>query len=228
MTQVHRPSRRPCPVGVSAHPAANTWREGSSVTLDPGQRSGGRGTRGGGPMTAYRSRLRHKATRTLVRVALCATVGTTATVLCAPTVWSAPTDSYAVTATIPVNGLAEGIAISPPDGSRAYVTHGDDGAAGQLSVIDTATKTVLNTLAVGNFPPVASPSPPPTARPCTPAATGTTPSPSSTQPLSPSPQRSPPSATAHSASPSPLTGPRFSSPASSTATSQSSTRQPTP
>ncbi len=102
-------------------------------------------------MTAYRSRLRHKATRTLVRVALCATVGTTATVLCAPTVWSAPTDSYAVTATIPVNGLAEGIAISP-DGSRAYVTHGDDGAAGQLSVIDTATKTVLNTLAVGNFP----------------------------------------------------------------------------
>jgi hypothetical protein len=55
-------------------------------------------------VTANRHQLRYKATRTLVRVALCATAGATAAVVCTPTVSSGPTDAYAVTTTIVSTG----------------------------------------------------------------------------------------------------------------------------
>lgn len=112
---------------------------GSSVIVDPVHRLGRprhlRGTHDGVSIPGS-----HEATRTLSRVLVGVTVDTAAAVLCAPTVSSAPVNTCAVTATIPVTGTAEGIPISS-GGSRDYVTHGEEEAAGQPSVIDTATNT---------------------------------------------------------------------------------------
>jgi len=49
---------------------------------------------------------------------------------------------------IPVGHGPLGVAVTP-DGARAYITNGDDGT---LSVIDTATNTVTETIDVGTFP----------------------------------------------------------------------------
>jgi YVTN family beta-propeller protein len=52
-----------------------------------------------------------------------------------------------VVATIPVGAFPVGVAISP-DGARAYVTNANDNT---LSVIDTATNTVIATISAGNY-----------------------------------------------------------------------------
>ncbi|WP_052066321.1 YVTN family beta-propeller repeat protein [Rhodococcoides fascians] len=64
---------------------------------------------------------------------------------------AAPTDSYAVTGMLDAPGLAEGVAFSP-DASRAYVTHGPDGAPGFLGVFDSHTRALLADIQVGIFP----------------------------------------------------------------------------
>jgi YVTN family beta-propeller protein len=60
------------------------------------------------------------------------------------------TDTNTVTATIPV--ATPGRMAVSPDGSLLYVTNVGSNPSGSVSLIDTATNTVITTVPVGNFP----------------------------------------------------------------------------